>query len=220
MSVYLYEDAIVEKMRKIVNDDRFIITPSDNINNVIPRIKKDELKLPLIFMTRTGWGLTSQRHHGLKMNGHIANEFPLFNEFEGIDECEKIKRVHAIPIKFSHTFTVLTRTREENDNIMRELIWLFATDPNFEIIVPYTLNMPHIFVLDINSDITDQSEIGRHPDIGEYFSQSFSTTCNDAYLWKSSEHNPTCVHINGQLQTNYETINTMDYNNLSEEERR
>lgn len=221
MSIYKYEEAIILRMRKLTGDDRIIITPSDNINNVIPRIKNDELKLPLIFMTRNSWGLANSRPHGLKMNGHINNNFPLMKEPTPINEYGKIKRLQVIPIIFNHTFTVLSKTREENDNIIRELIWLFAIDPTFEINVPYTLNIPHVFTLSILNDITDASPISSHSDIGEYFSQSFTTTCNDAYLWKSSEHYPTRICIDGKINnehyiTKQSSCSNINYNSILE----
>ena len=38
MSVYKYEEAIVKRMREITGDDRIIITPSENVGNIIPRM--------------------------------------------------------------------------------------------------------------------------------------------------------------------------------------
>ena len=72
MSLYKYEEAIVTKMREITGDDRVIITPSDNVENIIPRITNDEYKLPLRHIVRNNWGVSTKRQHGMKMNGLIS----------------------------------------------------------------------------------------------------------------------------------------------------
>ena len=60
MSIYKYEEAIVARMREITSDDRIIITPSENMTNIIPRIQRDEIKLPLIHMIRQNWRLSNK----------------------------------------------------------------------------------------------------------------------------------------------------------------
>jgi len=199
MSIYRYEEAIVEKMREITGDDRIIITPSDNIINVIPRIAKDEIKLPLIHMVRNTWTMSPNRNFGMRMNGNLNDCFPLFYEPYDYTCDGKIHRIHAVPILFSHTFEVWSRTRKENDELMRELIWFFSTMPEFIVDIPYGVNAKHVFNLRIDGEIIDNTSIVSHKDAGELFLQAFITTCDDAYLWKSSSHNPTCVHITAEL---------------------
>ena len=221
MSIYKYEEAIIKRMREITGDDRIIITPSENIGNIIPRISNDEIKLPLIHMIRNNWRLTGKDSHGMKMNGHIANNYPMFHygSNEGIDG--KIHIEHLIPISFSHTFEVWSRTREENDEMIRELIWFFKTIGEFEVEIPYGLNRNHIFTLTLNNEIVDNTNIVSHKDSGELFLQAIITNCDDAYLWKSSAHNPTCIHINTELKTNNASIiRTPDYNILTSEHHR
>lgn len=221
MSIYKYEEAIIKRMREITGDDRIIITPSENVVNIIPRIANDEIKLPLIHMIRNNWKLSGKDSHGMKMNGQIANDFPMFYQGsnEGLDG--KIHREHMIPITFSHTFEVWSRTREENDEMIRELIWFFKTIGEFEVEIPYGLNRKHIFTLTLGNDIIDNTSIVSHKDSGELFLQALITHCDDAYLWKSSAHNPTCIHINTELKSiKHEIIRTQDFNQLTIEERR
>ena len=217
MSIYLYEKAIVEKMREITGDDRIIITPSENIRNIIPRISSDELQLPLIHMIRNNWRLSDKKSHAMKMNGHIANDFPLF--YQGSNEINgKIHREHVIPITFNHTFEVWSRTREENDEMIRELIWFFSTMGELTVKIPYGLDREHVFTLELQPEIIDNTDIVSHKDMGEVFLQAIITTCNDAYLWKSSRHNPTCIHVDTELITdNKKIISNQDYNHKLEQ---
>lgn len=218
MSIYLYEKAIVEKMREITGDDRIVITPSENIRNIIPRISNDEIKLPLIHMIRNNWRLSDKKSHAMKMNGHIANDFPLFHQ--GSNEINgKIHREHIIPITFSHTFEVWSRTREENDEMIRELIWFFSTMGELIVNIPYGLDREHIFTLELQPEIIDNTDVVSHKDMGEVFLQALITTCNDAYLWKSSSHNPTCIHVNTELMNNKNILHASnpDYNHKLEQ---
>lgn len=220
MSIYKYEEAIVSRMREITGDDRLIITPSENVTNLIPRIANDEFKLPLIHMIRNNWSLSDKDSHGMKMNGHIANDYPMFYEGpnDGLDG--KIHREHVIPITFSHTFEVWSRTREENDEMIRELIWFFKTIGVFEVNIPYGLNRKHAFTLTLGRDIIDNTNIVSHKDSGELFLQALITHCDDAYLWKSSAHNPTCIHMHTELGVDKRNIiRTPDYNTMSIEQK-
>lgn len=214
MSIYLYEEAIVNKMREITGDERIIITPSDNIYNVIPRIQNDELKLPLIHIIRNNWKIANNKPYGMKMNGHINNDFPMYNNSSNIVDG-KIHRLHTIPINFSHTFEVWTRTRQENDEIIRELIWFFSTMGEFTVHVPYGLNIDHVFTLELLPDVVDNTEIISQKNTGELFLQAILTNCSDAYLWKSSTHNPTCITMQTELAEEYREIHiNQDYDKI------
>lgn len=220
MSIYKYEESIVNKLREITGDNRIIITPSDNIINIIPRITSDELKLPLIHIVRNKWGLRGDKPHGLIKNGNVNDSFPMFVNGDYVS-CKdgKVHRIHAIPITFSHSFEVWSKTREENDEMMRELIWFFSTLNEFEVEIPYGLNLTHKFTLNLQPDIVDSTDVLSHQVAGELFLQACITTCDDAYLWKSSAHNPTCIHIDSTLSTiNNFKVNEVNYNILTTEQ--
>lgn len=223
MSIYKYEEAIVKRMREITGDDRVIITPSQNITNIIPRIKKDELELPLIHMIRQNWKVANRNPHGMKMNGLINDQVPMyvskFHNYEN-EEDGKIHRMHVIPIEFSHTYEVWTRTREENDEMIRELIWFFSTLSELEVEIPYGVNIKHAFTLELQPEIVDNTNIVSQKETGELFLQALNCKCTDAYLWKSSSHNPTCIHLNTELKfsNEYNRQNNIDYNQKTIEE--
>lgn len=216
MSIYKYEESIVNRMREITGDDRLIITPSDNIINVIPRIQHDELKLPFIHIVRQSWRLSNKNSHGMKMNGNINNCVPMFvnQNFDYSDPKDgKIHRMQVIPIEFTHVYEVWTRTREENDEMIRELIWFFSTMSEFEVNIPYGVNIKHAFTLELLPDIIDNTSIVSQKETGELFLQGIACRCTDAYLWKSSSHNPTCIHTNIDVKLDKRNIvRAPDYN--------
>lgn len=195
MALYLYEQSIVNKLKQITGDERIIITPSDNIINVIPRITNDELELPLLHLIRTDWKLNTNHQHGLAMNGVVNNNMYMFESYDSIGEDGKVHRIHAIPMSFAHTLEVWTKTREENDDIVRELIWFFTTMNQFTIKVPYDTNSEFDFHVQLSTDIIDNTNILTQKDIGEIYLQAISFRCDEAYLWKSSTHNPTTINV-------------------------
>lgn len=191
MSAYLYDDAIIKDLRRIIGDDRITITPVDNVYNVIPRISNDDFTLPLITVTRTGWSIHSQHNnHSAKFEGALA----------GVDYNEKyqdldIKRVQWVDMYISYSIDVWTKTRLQNDEIIRELYWYYMISPNLTVEVPYNLNFNHVFTLSVDEDIEDNSDIAQHAAKGEYFRQTIGIYTDDARLWKSSSRGPTCVDI-------------------------
>ena len=211
MSIYLYEEAILKSLQSVVNahKDKIVITPSDNIQQILPRItnEKDSLKLPFIHIARVNWGLLNNRSHSMKMNGHINNNFPLHYE-EYCSPDGRIHRLEVIPIR-------------ENDEFIRELIWFFSTMNEFTIQVPYGLDINHVFSVRINNDITMEKDIKAQVDYGQLYIQSFTITCDDAYLWKSSSHNPICIDFD-IVYDNDDNLNTtlvdIDYNQKTVEE--
>ena len=103
--------------------------------------------------------------------------------------------------------------------INKQLIWFFKTIGEFEVEIPYGLNRNHIFTLTLGNDIIDNTNIVSHKDSGELFLQAIITHCDDAYLWKSSSHNPTCIHMNTVLEASTVIpIKTPDYYKLNGEE--
>ena len=191
MSAYMYDEAIIKDLRRIIGDDRIKILPIDNAFDVIPRTDNDNFTLPLITLTRTGWSIQSlNSNHAAKYEGGIA-------EIERTDKyCDlNIKRVQFVPMQLSYALDVWTRHRQENDEIIRELYWYFLTSPTLQVSVPYDLDFDHNFNIYVDEEIEDNSDIAQHKNNGEYFRQTINIFTEDAKLWKSSSRGPTSVEI-------------------------
>lgn len=197
MSLYLYDNAIIEDIRRIFNDSRVHITIPDYEFSTLARIDKDRVTLPAISLVRTGWSLTDARPHTMKFDGATLR-------YE--KDIKKFRSIQVIPIRINYLIDIWSKTRRENDDIMRELIFYYSTHPTLEITVPYDLNINHVFNIFFNNDIEDNSDIVSHKERGEYYRQTISMYTDDAYLWKSSARYPTVV---SKL-----TVETMDQNEL------
>lgn len=201
MSTYLYDEALVENLRTLTKDTRIHIVPPDNLFRLIGRIEEDEIEMPLISLVRTGWQLANSRPHTAKFDGALS----------GYDESsKKLERLQALPINISYQLDVWTKTRLENDNILRELIFYYSTHPTLLVRIGYGLDITHNFNIFIDNDIEDNSDIVEHRNRGEYFRQTISLYTDDAYLWKSSSRYPTFVH-----DSDIDVINEIDGGELS-----
>lgn len=187
MSIYMYDEAIVKSFRNLVNDNRITITPPDNVFRTIGRIAEDRIEFPLISLTRTGMSINmSSVQHFTKFEGATVE----YDEDEN-----KFKKIQAIPIRINYLVDVWTKSRKENDSIIRELIFYYMTHPTLEVDIPYGLDISHNFNLFLDEDIDDNSDIVEHKNRGEYFRQTLSMYTDDAYIWKSSSRAPTYIEI-------------------------
>lgn len=185
MNVYNYDNAIIEDLRQLIQDDRIHILPPDNLFRLLARTENDEIEFPAISITRRGWSISDSHPQMMKFDGTLL---------EVDKEGKKYTRLQAIPISISYQMDIWTKTRLENDSIMRELIFYYSTHPTLNVDIPYDNKVYyHKFNIFFNSDIEDNSDIVSHINRGEYFRQTISFYTDDAYLWKSSSRGPTTV---------------------------
>jgi len=182
MSIDLYDDAIITKLRILMNNENIFIVPPEELFRIMAKANKDEIKMPLISLTRTNFSIDlSKNNHYMKFEGALVDY-----DYE----TDISKRLQAIPIRINYLMDIWTKTRIENDEILREVIFYFMTHPRLKVLIPYNLNIYHNFNLFLNEDIDDNSDIIAHKDRGVYFRQTLSIYTDDAYLWKSSTRKP------------------------------
>lgn len=190
--VYAYDTALTEKMRSLLNDNRITINPPNEIFDFIARMSNDEkIKLPIISIQRTGWMLGDRRNFEQLMSGALAQT----------RENQVLINLQAFPIEITYAIDVWTKTREENDAIMTELIWYFATHPRLDVQIEHGLeNFVHKFNIDIRGAVEDNSDIIEHRNRGIYFRQTATFYVGDAYIWKTSSRGPTRVDGNMDVE--------------------
>lgn len=177
MSVYLYDNAIVETFKSIINDDRIYITPAENVIRTIARLNSDEVKFPMISLTRTGTVLQPS-HFSMRYDGA-----PVLTDYDS----KIVQKLQAMPIRINYQIDIWTRNREENDNLVRELVFYLSTHQAMYVDIPYDLNEKHVFTFALDNSIDDNSDIISHKNSGEYFRQTLTAYVDDAYLWKTSK---------------------------------
>ena len=178
MSVYMYDEAIIQELRGLIHNDTVYIVPSEESFNLMSRVRDDSVKLPLIHLARVGWSIVdSRKSHPQIFTGTPAE----FNK-----ETLRMLRYQIIPIRIDYELNVVTRNRLDNDLLMRELIFYLTTHPSLEVKVPYGLDFYHKFNVFLSPDVDDNSDITEFSQQGQYFRQTIGMYTDDAYLWKSS----------------------------------
>lgn len=189
--VYLYDNAIINDLRRIITDNRITITPFENLIRTISKSENDVISLPIVSITRTNWTILSNRPHAMKFDGALS-DISLVNQ-----EDTKVTNLQAIPIRINYLIDVWTRTRLDNDNLFRELIFYYSTNPTLKIQIPYGIDANKNFNIIFDNDVEDNSDIINHKNIGEHFRQTLSFYVDDAYLWKSSYRGKTIIDTDG-----------------------
>lgn len=194
MSCVLYDDAIINNLRTLTQDTRIYIEPTENVFGTIGKLEnsQDHIQLPLISVARTGWSILNPQHMQ-KFDGALLKS--------DLEE-DYTQRIQCIPIQINYVLDVWSKTRAENDEILRELIFYYHNHPEMEVTIPYGADFKHRFNIFFNSDIEDNSDIVEFKNRGEYFRQSISFYTDDAYLWKTSSRPFT------KLIVGYEVVGT------------
>lgn len=186
---HLYDEAIINNLKSVTGDNRISIQPADRVFQNIAKKEYDKIEFPLISIFRTGWSLLGSRSFYMLHEGALVK----IEESEEKNVDPKFYRVQNIPIRINYSMDVWTKTREENDNIIRELLFYYMTNPTMTITIPYGLNIVHDFNIFFNDDIEDNSDVSDHFNRGEYFRQTLSFYTDDAYLWKATSRGPTII---------------------------
>lgn len=175
MSVEWYDQSIVSKIREITGDDRVTIVPPENLFRYIASLKSDEIKFPLISLTRLGYVLNR------------TSKSP--NTSQGIPikySKGKAVELQSIPIRVNYQIDVITRKRDDNDALVDEIIFYFINHPSMSVNIKKGADISHKFSIFFNPDIEDNSDIESHISRGEYFRTTMTFYIPDGYLWKTT----------------------------------
>ena len=188
--IYLYEDAIIEDLRYQLGDSRISLLPPDTLFRSIADISgNDDVTLPLISLQRLGYSLNEPNHNNPESLDGFSYQIPQK------DGSIKYIQVQRIPITCRWQMDIISRTRLDNDNLVRELLFYYTNNPTLRVMIPYGLNKEHKFSITINQDIDDNSDIESHINRGEYFRTTIGLECTDANLWKVTSNNPKKLQI-------------------------
>lgn len=199
MSVYAYDEALVQDLRRIFSDGRIHIVPPEDAFDLIGTLQKDKILFPMITLSRPGWLLSDNKPEHMIFEGlpdkitESKEEVP-DHRTKGFDSSFDVIRLQALPIRINYQIDVWTESRLENDNIMRELIWYYTLHPTLNVKIVYEdVERFHHFNVFFDADVEDNSDIESHKDRGRYFRQTISMYTDDAYLWKTFKRLPNYV---------------------------
>ena len=187
--VTFYDKAIVDSLRSLTNDKVFIVPP-ENEFSIIGFLSDDKIKLPLVSLRRVGWNLTENRPHSMMFEGDVFKKDEITNKYISLQ---------AFPIIINYMLDVWTEKQQDNDEIMRELIWYYTLNCKLKVDIPYKANIQHNFNLYFNNEIEDNSDIINFENRGRLYRQTASITIPDAYMWRGSSRYKTVVQADTSI---------------------
>lgn len=180
MSLKLYDDALIEKLKNWTQNTSITITGPNESRRLFETIadKTDDkaIQLPLIALTRTGgysivdYGLGKQpsSYDGFTLNANHV----------------QASQLNIIPINLTYQLDVYTRYFEEADEYVRNLVFNLINFPRLTINIPYNNeNRKHNAHIHIQSDVEDNSDIPERLIPGQFTRFTLHFTIDDAYLW-------------------------------------
>ena len=176
MSVYRYDEAIVNHFRDILDDERISILPVEYAIRFTAQLQQDDVKFPLISTNRLGYSI---RQSDVNFNALRRGGFQNRNS-DGTNTFAEI-----IPIRIEYQMDIFTVDKRTGDELVRELIFHIMQNPTLQVDIPYDLNMIHNFNIFLNSDVVDNSDTIEHLDKGVKFRNTLSFYTDDAYLFAS-----------------------------------
>lgn len=178
MSVGLYDKAIVNHFRDILDDERIHILPVEHAIRFTAQLTKDDVKFPLISTTRLNYSIRSSdiNFYGLRQGGYQNRNSDGTSTFEQI-----------IPIRINYQMDIFTVDKRTGDELVRELVFHILLNPTLQVEVPYGLNAKRDFNIYLDSDIVDNSDTIEHLDKGVRFRNTLTFYTDDAYLFASRQ---------------------------------
>jgi len=178
MSVYLYDEALVSKIKYWTEKTKLHVFGVDEIRDlfqVIADENKDKpITLPILTITRPkGYTIINSNKQPTTYNG-----------IRVIQGQETASMLAKIPINIQYQFDVYTRFQKEADMYMRNLVFNIINYPTLSINIPYRdINFKHNANIRISSDVMDTSNNSVKLFNGQFTRLSVTVNIDDAYLW-------------------------------------
>lgn len=175
MSIYLYDEALINKLRELTGDNRIHIVPPSQAISFLAQFDKDKVKFPAIVLSRNSVSISDYQNQFVKLKGETTR----------IDPDNTAVKTKLINARVSWTLDVYAVNRYTCDEIIRELIFYFHTYPRFKVKVPYDLNIEQNFDVFLDSEVVDNSDLVEFPNTGEYFRETLSLYTENAHFYSS-----------------------------------
>ena len=171
MSIYIYDKAIIEKFKEILRYPRISIVPFESAFRK-SGVDGDDVTLPFVSISRQGWSLTQQTKN---ITGYMVGKPKTKNDIYYTNAY--------LPIEIHYNIDIVTRNREENDELCRELILYIHRHPELIAEVTYLgITQRFGFHWFLGNDVVDNSEISEFENRGQYYRSTLSMVVDEAQL--------------------------------------
>lgn len=180
--LYLYDNAIVEDLKKSFNPDNVdnpvvkVISP-EHIIEIAAQVKEDKLSFPIVAVERSDdSNIDSNLSNFTKMMKGIPTVFDT--------STNNIYNEKAIPVNLSYILTVMTTNQADMDEIIRELLFKYMSMYFLSIHIPYEGDRDISFgvVIDGDNSIQKKSGISEYIESGQLYQSSITLRCEGCVL--------------------------------------
>ena len=178
MSVRYYDEALLNKIKNWIKDERMTITGPEQTKKVLQYIgdttNDKPIELPLITLRRLSpVRVLSTSKKPLTFDGWRKN-----------NDGYKADQLNAIPIEIGYQIDIYTRYFEEADEYLRNFVFQIINYPKLEIEIPYNnANIRHSGNIQLRPELEDNSDIPERLVAGQFTRQTISIYIDDAYLF-------------------------------------
>lgn len=182
MSAYLYDEAVVNKLREVTGDSRIHVISPDQSISFLAQFDNDRVELPAVVVSRNSVNLLDYRNQAVALKGQSVRR--------GSEDNLYVK-AQLIPMRVEWSIDIYTVDRYSCDEIVRELVFFFTTCPRFEVKVPYQLDIIQNFDVLLSSEIVDNTDLLEFPNTGEKFRETLTIYTENAHMFYSHKQYPT-----------------------------
>ena len=182
MSVYLYDEAFIDKLRNWTKDTQIqVFSPDDTkrLYEVIADKNNDKpIELPIICLRRqTNLNITNQGKRPLTFDGMTLAQ-----------SQEAAIKLNAIPMTINYQLDIYTRYMKEADEFLRNLTFNIINYPKLTIKIPYNgFDDHHNGFIRMSEEVNNTSDIPERLINGQFTRYTFNIMIDDAYLWNIKE---------------------------------
>lgn len=178
MSVKLYDDALLDKLRNWTLDTAIVITgvnESSRLFSAIADSTNDKpIELPLIALSRPGGFVIEDKYKQPKS----------YNGLKVAYNNDRGAKLNAIKISIPYQLDIYARYQEEADEYIRNIVFNIINYPVVKIEIPYyELGLTHVSNIRIASDVEDNSDVPERLVTGQFKRYTLGLVIDDAYLF-------------------------------------
>ena len=204
MSIKLYDDALLNKLRNWTLDTQVVVTgvnESPRLFSVVAAQTNDKsIQLPLIALSRPGGFVIEEKYKQPKSYNCAKVSY---NE-------ERSAKLNAIKISIPYQIDVYARFIEEADEYIRNIVFNIINYPVVRIEIPYhDLGIHHDSNIRIASDVEDNSDVPERLIADQFKRYTIGIIIDDAYLFDVKVKDNLRI-VEGQLHTMNDATSVAD----------
>ena len=196
MSAYLYDEALLNKLKAWTNKTSMHIYSDDESTERLFEIEADTkgdkpIQLPLIALRRSPGGFTLSS----------MTKQPMSFDGAAIDKSqEKSVVLNAIPINLQYQLDIYTRNKIEAEEYARNFVFNIINYPKMKVIIPYMgKDFVHNATIRLSQEVSDNSDVPQRLSIGQFTRYTLNLYIENAYLWDVRERDNYKIEVDVKM---------------------